>query len=40
MRKPSAESPFGDVTKDLSILTRDIHVKAKKAKPGEWSEAC
>jgi hypothetical protein len=39
MAKPSADSPFGDVKKDLSILTRDIHVKAKKAKPGEWSES-
>lgn len=39
MSKPSAESPFGDVTADLSVLTRDIRVKAKKAKPGEWSES-
>lgn len=39
MSRPSAESPFGDVTQDLSVLTRDIRVKAKKAKPGEWSES-
>jgi len=35
----SAESPFAELKKDLPGLTRDIHIKAKKAKPGEWSEA-
>ncbi len=32
-------NPFAEVTKDLPGFTRDIHVHAKKAKPGEWSEA-
>ena len=35
----SAQSPFAELGKDLPGLTRDIHVKAKKAKPGQWSEA-
>jgi hypothetical protein len=39
MTKPSADEPFGEVKQDLPVLTRDIHVKAKKAKPGEWSES-
>lgn len=39
MAKPSADAPFGEVKQDLPVLTRDIHVKAKKAKPGEWSES-
>jgi hypothetical protein len=39
MQKPSADNPFGDVKEGLPVLTRDIHVKAKKAKPGEWSES-
>jgi TolB-like protein len=39
MQKPTADAPFGDVKEDLPVLTRDIHVKAKKAKPGEWSES-
>lgn len=39
MRKPTAASPFGDVTQDLSVVTRAIRVKAKTAKPGEWSES-
>lgn len=39
MSKPSAESPFGGVTEDFSVLTRAIRVKAKKAKPGDWSES-
>lgn len=38
MEPVSEENPFGAVKKDLGMLTRDIHVKAKKAKPGEWSE--
>lgn len=32
-------NPFGEVKQDLQVLTRAIHVKAKKAKPGEWSES-
>jgi hypothetical protein len=39
MGKTTAESPFGEVKDGAPALTRDIHVKAKKAKPGEWSEA-
>ncbi|OGS37641.1 MAG: hypothetical protein A2506_08115 [Elusimicrobia bacterium RIFOXYD12_FULL_66_9] len=35
----SSENPFGEVKKDLQVLTRDIRVKAKKARPGEWSES-
>ena len=35
----SSAKPFGEVTQDLEVLTRSIHVKAKKAKPGEWSES-
>jgi hypothetical protein len=37
--KPTAEAPFTELKKELSVVTRDIHVKAKKAKPGEWSES-
>jgi hypothetical protein len=39
MQKPTTDAPFGEVKQDLPVLTRDIHVKAKKAKPGEWSES-
>jgi hypothetical protein len=39
MGQVSAQTPFAEVKKDLPVLTRDIHVKAKQAKPGEWSEA-
>ncbi len=39
MEKPTADAPFGEVKTDLPVLTRDIHVKAKKAKPGDWSES-
>lgn len=35
----SAESPFGEVKQDMQALTRAIRVKAKKAKPGQWSES-
>ncbi len=34
-----ASKPFGGLKKDPAILTRDIHVKAKKAKKGTWAEA-
>ncbi|MCX5794297.1 MAG: DUF4384 domain-containing protein [Elusimicrobia bacterium] len=37
--KTTAESPFAELKDEAPALTRDIHVKAKKAKPGEWSEA-
>jgi hypothetical protein len=39
METPTAEAPFGGVKEELGMLTRDIHVKARKAKPGEWSES-
>lgn len=39
MAAVNPETPFGEVKQDLRVLTRDIHVKAKKAKPGEWSES-
>ncbi len=39
MEPVTAENPFGEVKQDLKVLTRAIHVKAKKAKPGEWSES-
>jgi len=39
MATVSSSAPFGEVKQDLRVLTRDIHVKAKKAKPGEWSES-
>jgi hypothetical protein len=37
--KTTAQSPFAELKSEAPALTRDIHVKAKKAKPGEWSEA-
>jgi|GEM_PF-6254421 len=37
--KTTPQSPFAEVKDNAPALTRDIHVKAKKAKPGEWSEA-
>jgi hypothetical protein len=39
MNAPSADAPFSAVKEDVAVLTRDIHVKAKKAKPGDWSES-
>jgi uncharacterized protein DUF4384 len=38
MEAYNADNPFGKV-KDPPVLTRDIHVRAKKAKKGDWSEA-
>jgi len=37
--RTSAQKPFAEPSQDPAILTRDIHVQGKKAKPGEWSEA-
>ena len=39
VKQTSAQSPFAEVKADVPGLTRDIHVQAKKAKPGQWSEA-
>ncbi len=36
--KTTAQSPFAEVKGNVPALTRDIQAKAKKAKPGEWSE--
>ncbi|MFH2202789.1 MAG: DUF4384 domain-containing protein [Elusimicrobiota bacterium] len=38
MKSFSEDAPFAGVD-DPGILTRDISVKKKKAKPGEWTEA-
>lgn len=38
MGRTSEEVPFSEVKQEVAILTRDIRVKAKKAKPGQWSE--
>lgn len=38
MQAFNSENPFGGV-KDPPVLTRNIHVTAKKAKPGDWAEA-
>lgn len=39
MGRTSEEVPFSEVKQEVAILTRDIRVKAKTAKPGQWSES-
>jgi hypothetical protein len=35
----TAQAPFATVSRNLSKLSRDVHVRARKAKVGQWSES-